>query len=223
MTAFGRTRPRIVRISSEFPCPDTCTGAISWWSTSAPPLASRLIVSWTRSSFPGTGFADRITVSPRSMVTAGWSLYAIRVSADIGSPWLPVQRIMASCGASSSSSDGRMKVSSGASRYPRLRAMLRFFRIERPMMQTLRPVSTATSTACCIRCTFDAKLATSTRPWRAGMIWRKASPTSRSEPVKPGRSAFVESPSIRSTPRFPMSARRPTSVRNPSTGVWSSL
>ena len=30
--------------------------------------ASRLIVSWTRSSFPGTGFAEMITVSPRSTV-----------------------------------------------------------------------------------------------------------------------------------------------------------
>ena len=41
--------------------------------------------------------------------------------------------------------------------------------------------------------------------------------------VKPGRSAFVESPSRRSTPRLPSSARRPTSVRRPSTGVWSSF
>ena len=44
-----------MRISSELPCPETCTGAISWCSTSAPAFASRLIVSWTRSSFPGTG------------------------------------------------------------------------------------------------------------------------------------------------------------------------
>ena len=65
---------------------------------------------------PGTGFADRMTVSPRSTETAGWSWYAIRVSADIGSPWLPVQRTIASCRASCSSSGGRMNVSSGASR-----------------------------------------------------------------------------------------------------------
>ena len=55
------------------------------------------------------------------------------------------------------------------------------------------------------------------------MIWRNASPTTRSERVKPGRSAFVESPSSRSTPRLPSSASRPTSVRRPSTGVWSSF
>ena len=33
---------------------------------------------------------------------------------------------------------------------------------------------------------FDAKLETSTRPRRCGMIWRNASPTTRSERVKPG-------------------------------------
>ena len=58
---------------------------------------------------------------------------------------------------------------------------------------------------------------------RSGISVRNASPTSRSEPVIPGRSAFVESPSIRSTPRFPISASRPTSVFSPSTGVWSSF
>ena len=57
------------------------------------------------------------------------------------------------------------------------------------------------------------------RPCRCGMIWRNASPTNRSEPVKPLRSAFVESQSKRSTPRLPSSASLPTSVRKPSTGV----
>jgi ribonuclease J len=41
----------------------------------------------------------------------------------------------------------------------------------------------------------------------------------RSDSVNPGRSALVESPSRRSTPRFPSSASLPTSVRSPSTGV----
>jgi len=101
--------------------------------------------------------------------------------------------------------------------------MFAFFRIERPTNATLRPHSIATSAACCIRWTFDANEVTRTRPVRCGMIWRKASPTTRSDCVKPGRSAFVESPSNRSTPRFPTSASLPTSVRWPSTGVWSSL
>lgn len=55
------------------------------------------------------------------------------------------------------------------------------------------------------------------------MIWRNASPTVRSDGVTPGRSAFVESPSRRSTPRLPTSASLPTSVRKPSIGVWSSF
>ena len=55
------------------------------------------------------------------------------------------------------------------------------------------------------------------------MICRNASPTTRSERVTPGRSAFVESPQSRSTPRLPSSASRPTSVFSPSTGVWSSF
>ena len=47
--------------------------------------------------------------------TAGWSLYAIRVSADIGSPWLPVQRISCSCGEISSRSPGWIEEAIGHS------------------------------------------------------------------------------------------------------------
>ena len=101
--------------------------------------------------------------------------------------------------------------------------MLRFLRIERPTTATLRPHSTATSAACCMRWMFDANEATRIRPLRTGMSVRNASPTSRSEPVMPGRSALVESPSRRSTPRLPISASLPTSVLSPSTGVWSSF
>ena len=72
--ARGRSSESIVRISSEQAWPETCTGAISWCSTSAPAFASRLIESWTRSSLPGTGFAEMITVSPRSTEMDGWSL-----------------------------------------------------------------------------------------------------------------------------------------------------
>ena len=105
----------IVRSSSALPWPETCTGALSSCSTSAPIFASRLIASWTRSSLPGIGFAEMITVSPRSTWTAGWSLYAIRVIADIGSPWLPVQRISCWSRGSSASSFGRRIASSGTS------------------------------------------------------------------------------------------------------------
>jgi hypothetical protein len=101
--------------------------------------------------------------------------------------------------------------------------MFRFLRIERPTIATLRPTCIATSIACCMRCTLEAKETTRMRPLRSGISVRNASPTSRSDPVIPGRSAFVESPSRRSTPSFPSSASRPTSVFSPSTGVWSSF
>ena len=60
-----------MRSSSARPWPETCTGALSSCSTSAPDRARRLIASWTRSSFPGIGFAEMITVSPASTVTCG--------------------------------------------------------------------------------------------------------------------------------------------------------
>ena len=43
--------------------------------------------------------------------------------------------------------------------------MLRFLRIERPTIATLRPTWTATSIACCIRCTFEANETTRMRPF----------------------------------------------------------
>ncbi len=113
ITAFGRRSAIIVRSSSAFAWPETCTGAICSCSTSAPAFARRLIESCTRSSLPGTGRAERITVSPRSTDTAGWSPYAILVSADIGSPWLPVQRIITSPGGSDIASWGLISTSSG--------------------------------------------------------------------------------------------------------------
>ena len=113
ISAFGRTSESSVRISSEHAWPDTCTIAISSCSTSAPSRASRLIESWTCSSLPGTGLAEMITVSPRSTSTFWWSPYAIRVSADMGSPWLPVQSSMTRFGGSSIASLGETRASSG--------------------------------------------------------------------------------------------------------------
>ncbi len=63
--------------------------------------------------------------------------------------------------------------------------MFAFFRIERPTKATLRPQSTPTSAACCMRCTFEAKDETRIRPSRLGKIWRNASPTTRSDSVTP--------------------------------------
>ena len=162
-------------------------------------------------------------MSPLSTVTFGWSPYAMRVRADMGSPWLPVQRMSTLSRGSSIASFGETMASSGNSTYPSVRAMFMFLRIERPTIATMRPLAIATSAACWTRCMFDANEATMMRPVRNGMSCRNASPTSRSEPVIPGRSAFVESPSRRSMPRLPRSASAPTSVLSPSTGVWSSF
>ena len=102
--------------------------------------------------------------------------------------------------------------------------MFMFFRIERPTIATLRPCRDRRPRppAACGGCSRRSSRRGCGRA-RTGMIWRNASPTSRSEPVMPGRSAFVESPSSRSTPRLPSSASLPTSVLSPSTGVWSSF
>ena len=86
--------------------------------------------------------------------------------------------------------------------------MFRFLRIERPTTRpSARPRRRRRSPAAsggCWRRTRDEQ-----RPVQRGMICRNASPTTRSERVKPGRSAFVESPSSRSTPRLPSSASLP--------------
>ena len=52
---------------------------------------------------------------------------------------------------------------------------------------------------------------------------QRARRRSRSDGVKPGSSAFVESASSSATPSSPSAARRLTSVRRPSIGVRSSL
>src|SRR6478735_3682212 len=51
----------------------------------------RSIVSLTARSLPGTGVAEKTTVSPECSSTSRWSLFAIRRSAESGSPCLPVE------------------------------------------------------------------------------------------------------------------------------------
>ena len=79
--------------------------------------------------------------------------------------------------------------------------MLRFLRIERPTIATLRPTSDRDVDRLLHpvdvrRERDDEDAARAQRDQRAGTPRRRA----RSGPVIPGRSAFVESPSIRSTP-----------------------
>ena len=52
----------------------------------------------TLRSLPGIALAEMTTVSPSCSSTCGWSLNAMRVSAESGSPWLPVERMRISSG-----------------------------------------------------------------------------------------------------------------------------
>jgi hypothetical protein len=87
---FGRTSVWTIFSSSCAACPRTCTSAMRLYSTFAPSLNRLSTVRCTSASFPGTADADRITVSPSTIFTCGWSWFAMRVSAEVGSPWLPV-------------------------------------------------------------------------------------------------------------------------------------
>ncbi len=166
ITASAARAPSIVRSSSARPCPETCTGALSSCSTSAPDFASRLIASWTRSSLPGIGFAEMITVSPRSTLTR--LVVVVRDARQSPRAARPGCRCR---GSAARRAAARRARSGGGSRRPARpcsRGCARcstFLRIERPTNATLRPQSTATSTACCIRCTFDANDATRIAPF----------------------------------------------------------
>ncbi len=61
------------------------------------------MVRATASSLPGMGEADRMTVSPGTIVMFRWSRLLIRVRPDIGSPWDPVVTTISRAGSSRSS------------------------------------------------------------------------------------------------------------------------
>ena len=58
--------------------------------TSAPDFISSLTTRVTNFSLPGMGFAEMMIKSLGVIVTFLWLFIAIRVSAESGSPWLPV-------------------------------------------------------------------------------------------------------------------------------------
>ena len=162
-------------------------------------------------------------VSSETIRITGCSRLAIRLSADSGSPWEPVQisitRLDGSCSASLRST----RTPSGTLSRPRSRAICMLRTIERPTSATCRPDSTAASSTCCTRCTWLAKQATMTRPVARVMTSATTLPTSRSLGMKPGTSALVESDSSRSTPSSPSREKPGRSVIRPSSGVWSIL
>ena len=141
----------------------------------------------------------------------------------IGSPCDPVVITTMRSGGYSSTFSILTTVSGGIERCPSSPAKCTTLRIERPRNATLRPKRTAWSTVCWMRGTFEANDATTMRPFACEKIDVNASPTMRSESVWPGRSAFVESESMQSTPSSPTRAIRAKSAGLPSMGVWSNL
>ena len=119
---------------------------------------------------------------------------AIRRSAESGSPWLPVEMTTTFSSGKSSISRGWMKIPSGAFAIPRLEAMLKFLRIERPTSATLRSSRAAASITCWTRWMLEANEVTMIRPLQRPNCWSRAGPTADSEGAMPGRSALVESP-----------------------------
>ena len=160
------------------------------------------------------------------MLTRGCAWFAMRRSADIGSPWLPVVRMTSSSSGTESISLSPMITPSGADRYPRLRATLTLRTIERPTTATMRPSRYAASITCCMRSICDEKVVTITRPGEVANRLASAGPTASSARLPDtGTSALVESPSITSTPRSPRRARPGMSLRfdGPPMGRWSNL
>ena len=74
------------------------------------------MVAVTLRSLPGIALAEMTTVSPSCSSTCGWSLKAMRVSAESGSPWLPVERMRISSGRYSSISVSLIIAPSGTLR-----------------------------------------------------------------------------------------------------------
>ena len=158
-------------------------------------------------------------MSPRWSLIIRWSLWAIRLSAESGSPCEPVETTITLSPGQSSTSCGWIRMPSGNSMCPSERPMLTFLRIDRPTSATLRPSAAAASITCWTRWMFEAKLVTMILPSARENTSSRWRPTPLSDGEKPGRSALVESPHRRRTPSRPSSASRETSAGGPSTGV----
>lgn len=147
---------------------------------------------------------------------------AIRDSAAIGSPWLPVQRIVTLPAGSLLISFASTNVFFGHLIYPSVWPISIADSMLRPNTATFRPFATAASITCCRRWMFDAKVAKMIRPSTFRKISSMLSPTLRSDIVKSGISLLVLSESRQSTPSFPISAILVKLAGSP-TGVKSNL
>ena len=179
----------------------------------------------TDHSLPGMGWALMTTTSSSWSLKKRFSPTASRDSADIGSPWEPVEMTQTSPGVEPVDVlDVDEGVRRGCRGGPARRASATFFCIDRPRVATLRPPAMAASATCWTRWMWLAKQVTmNRRPGRARKTLRRVAPTVVSEGVKPGSSALVESASSRRIPGSEAIAPiRARSVRRPSTG-WRSI
>ena len=178
----------------------------------------------TDHSLPGMGWALITTTSFSRSRKNRFSPAASRDSADMGSPWDPVEITHTWPGSRSSMSSTSTRASSGMCSRPSRRARATFFCIDRPSVATDRPPAMAASATCWTRWMWLAKQVTmKRRSGRARNTFRSVSPTVDSDGVNPGSSALVESASSSRIPGSVASAPiRARSVRRPSTG-WRSI
>ena len=113
-----------------------------------------------------------MTVSPSPISSHRFSRLAMRVRADIGSPWLPVEITQTLPSGWSPMSSMSISAESGMCSRPISRARRTFFFIDRPMVATLRPNPMAASAICCTRWMWLAKQAMTMR--RPSCSWKRS-------------------------------------------------
>ena len=170
-------------------------------------------------SFPGIGLEEKMMVSPFFTWIILCSEFAIRVRADIGSPWLPVVMMTTLSSSMVRTLPISIMAPFGIFIYPSSLAVLTTLSMLRPERATFRPFFTAASMIFCTRYTFDANVAMMIRDSVSSKMLSRASPTRCSEGVKPFRMTLVLSAIISSTPSPPSVARRWKLMVSPSSGV----
>ena len=94
MNHFGLTSDSMVRSSPEAAWPETCTAYAGGEITSTPIRERPSMTRRTADSLPGMGVAEKTTVSFSASLMCLCSRTAIRLRADRGSPWDPVQTMI---------------------------------------------------------------------------------------------------------------------------------
>ncbi len=198
-------------------------GATLSSTTFTPRRSRRLMVLLMVSSLPGMGCEESTTVS--FGLRSNWRFVPAerRPTMEEGSPCEPVHMMTTLWSCICNAWSIGTIISSGISRYLSLRAIFTLSTMLGPAKVILRPLLAAASATCCTREISEAKVAMMTRPLASLNTLSNAGPMTASEGVQPGRSAFVESESSKSTPRVENSESFAKSVGQPSTGVWSNL